>query len=449
MQSRFCHFLWIFLFLELPAFSQAPDPPRNPVPAHQGSAGSSRPDLCATVSDPGGDNLQVRYYGRQKTASSSQKFTIVFLPDTQYYTEEPQENHGGNIAMFNAQTAWIAANRESKNIVYVGQLGDCVENADHLPGPDKEIEWRRARDAMATIENPTLTNLPQGLPFGICVGNHEQSPFGNAAGTTNLYNKFFGAAHFAGREYYGGHYGTNNDNHYQVFSTSGIDFMVISLEYDLSTAFIAPGGPLDWAEGLVQSNPGKRIIIMTHYIMDETATFGPQGEKIYERLKVYPNFSFLMGAHVSSLNGGEAHRTDVYNGNVVHSILTDYQFRENGGDGFLRIYEFDPNVNKVSASTYSPYRDIFETDASSQFELPFTMQPELTQVNNVPSGSNFCYTWEGLSYTTSYEWSMQVANDEDVSFGPVWTFATPGDPLPVSLLDFYAGIENKKIKITW
>ena len=431
------------------AYGQSPNQPINPVPADQSMVSTNRPDLCATVSDPNGGTLQVKYSGRVKNTSSSQKFTIVFLPDTQYYTEQPQENHGGKIAMFKAQTAWIAANRVSKNIVYVGQLGDCVENADHLSGPDKEIEWKRADTAMSTIEDPILTALPQGIPFGICVGNHEQTPLGSATGTTVYYNQYFGSSRFAGRNYYGGHYGSNNDNHYQVFSASGIDFMVISLEYDLTPAFSAPGGALDWAEGLVQNNPGKKIIVMTHYVMGEDAVLGQQGEPIYERLKVYPNFSFLMGAHVSSINGGEARRTDIYQGNRVHSILSDYQARTGGGNGLLRIYEFDPSQNKVSATTYSPYTNTFETDASSQFELPFNMLPELAQLNNVASGTNPCYSWTGLLYTSDYEWNMQLYDGQNMTIGPVWSFTTPTSPLPVTLLDFFAGIEDKKVKLSW
>ena len=449
MKFKFCVLVFPCVVIGLICFGQAPNQPMNPVPAHQMVSGSTDPDLCATVSDPNGGNLQVKYFGRAKTTSDSEKFTIIFLPDTQYYTEEPQGGHGGNIAMFNAQTAWIAANRVSKNIVYVGQLGDCVENGDNPPGADKEIEWKRAQIAMATIENPALTSLPEGVPFGICVGNHEQTPFGLPTGTTNYYNQYFGSSHFAGRAYYGGHYGSNNDNHYQVFSASGIDFMVISLEYDLTAAFSAPGGALDWAEDLVQNNPDKKIIVMTHYVMGEDAVLGQQGEPIYERLKVYPNFSFLMGGHVSSLTGGEARRTDIYQSNRVHSILSDYQARAFGGNGLLRIYEFDPSQNKVSVQTYSPYTNTFETDASSQFELSFNMLPAIGQLNNIPSGTSSCHTWTGLLFNTEYEWNMELYDGQNITIGSAWSFTTLADPLPVTFLDFFAGSENKKIKLSW
>lgn len=39
----------------------------------------------------------------------------------------------------------------------------------------------------------------------------------------------------------------------------------------------------------------------------------------------------------------------------MHEVLIDYQTLPNGGNGFLRIMEFQPSANKVVHSTYSPY----------------------------------------------------------------------------------------------
>src|SRR6185436_13480752 len=114
-----------------------------------------------------------------------------------------------------AQTDWILAQRASRNIVFVTQLGDCVESGDNA---GNDIEWRYATNAMYRLENPLTTLRTHGLPYGVAVGNHDQTPFGTANGTTIFYNQYFGARHFAGRDYYGGHYGTNNDNHYELFS---------------------------------------------------------------------------------------------------------------------------------------------------------------------------------------------------------------------------------------
>ena len=85
----------------------------------------------------------------------------------------------GTPAMFNSQTAWIVTNRVSRNIVYVGQLGDCTEHGDAQP-----VESTRASTATYALENPGTTGMPQGIPYGVCVGNHDQSPNGSPTGTT-------------------------------------------------------------------------------------------------------------------------------------------------------------------------------------------------------------------------------------------------------------------------
>lgn len=325
----------------------------------------AKPDMAAAGKRKRHDKLE----GPQNK-QANKKFTMVFLPDTQYYTAEPQGNAakpGAYNIMFKSQTNWIANNRASRNIVYVGGLGDCVDHGDAY-----EVEWKRADTAYSMLENSRLTGIPGGIPYGVTVGNHDQSPNGSSTGTTNFYNKYFGIARFKGRTYYGGHYGSNNDNHYQLFTASNINFMVISLEYNLTSSFTSAGGALDWAEGLVKSNPGRKVIVLTHYTIGEDASFGPQGLAIYNRLKIYPNFFLLIGGHID-YGIGEARRADTYNGHTVHTILSDYQFHTNGGNGLLRIFTFEPQNNRISVQTYSPYTNTYLTGATSQFTLSINL----------------------------------------------------------------------------
>jgi Concanavalin A-like lectin/glucanases superfamily/Secretion system C-terminal sorting domain/Calcineurin-like phosphoesterase len=407
----------------------APNQPTNPSPANNTTASSTNPSICADISDPDGGTLRARFYGRPK-ATAGQKFTVIVLPDTQFYTAEPQGTSGGNNAMFKAQTKWIADNRQSMNIVYVGQLGDCTNNGDDPPGSDNTIEWRRSDTALKTIESPALTGLAEGIPYGVSVGNHDQSPNGSASGTTNYYNQYFGEVRFNGRSYYGGHYGSNNDNFYDLFSASGIDFLVISMEYNTSP----DAAVLDWAANLVQTYSNRKVIVMTHYGIDESTAFGTQGLAIYNRLKVFPNFILFTCGHIHQTDG-EARRSDVFNGNTVHTLLSDYQGRAGGGNGLLRIYEFDPSTNKLSAKTYSPYLGTYETDSDSQFQLDINLSANtnnftlLGELPAITSGTNACINWPNLLPLTSYEWYVELYDGVNTTVGPVWTFTTPSNLL--------------------
>jgi hypothetical protein len=284
-------------------------------------------------------------------------FTLVALPDTQYYSRD-------FATTFAAQTQWIVNNKDSRNIVHLVHLGDVVENANIT------AEWDHANAAMSLIEDPNTTGLLHGIPYGIAVGNHEQMPAGSPAGdSTQLYNTYFGESRFSGRTYYGGHFGSNNDNHVSFFSAGGMDFIVIYLEYDEA----ANPNVLAWADNLLKTHVDKRAIVVGHYFVEpgNPAPFGLQGQDTYDALKGNANLFLMLAGH----RHGEGQRTDVFNGNAVHTLLSDYQERENGGDGWLRIIEFSPANNEIRIRTYSPTRDQFETDGDSQFTLSYDMSP--------------------------------------------------------------------------
>ena len=40
---------------------------------------------------------------------------------------------------------------------------------------------------MKPLEDTALTGLAEGIPYGICVGNHDQSPAGSATGNNYLF----------------------------------------------------------------------------------------------------------------------------------------------------------------------------------------------------------------------------------------------------------------------
>lgn len=346
-----------------------------------------------------------------------QDFVIAVLPDTQNYAREAAGSGTATKEMWFAQTDWINANRASQNIVYVATLGDCVQNGDSVLS-----EWRNATNAYYRLEKQANNGLPNGVPYGVTVGNHDQEPNGDPDGTTTRYNQYFGSAHFAGKPYYGGHWGSNNDNWYTLFSGGGLDFLVISFEYGRYGDII-----LDWAESVIAQYPSRRIIVLTHYAGDDNAdvnatstTFSAQGSAIYARLKTYPNFFLMLGGHVFN-EGGEGRRTDTFNGNTVHTLISDYQGRFNGGNGLMRIMRFSPANNRVYVTTYSPYTGNYETDANSQFSFAYDMRQGAT-VDNVNSGFSVTGTWStGTTATDKFGSNYRFHNTQEISEPATWS----------------------------
>ena len=396
------------------------------------------PTLSVGVSDDNSANLTVRFYGR--LVEAGEKFTLIGFPDTQYYSSSL---NGGSPAILNSQTQWVVSNKDALNIVYCAGLGDCVEHGDQY-----EIEWQVFDTAMDYLEDPITTSLPDGIPYGLSVGNHDQTSIGNPDGTTTYFNQYFGVSRFTGRNYYGGGY-NGNDNHYDLFNAGGMDFITIFFEYDTSP----DADVINWAENLLQTYSNRRAIIASHWIINtgNPGSFGTQGQTLYNAFRDNPNVFLMLCGHVH----GEGRRTDTYDGNTIHSILSDYQGRTNGGNGWLRIMEFDPSSNLINVRTYSPYLNQYEQDGDSEFSLSYDMGG----VANAPFGelisaivannSNASFQWLNLLGDRTYQWYVTVEDAQgNITTGPVWSFTTDA-ALPVELASFTAKVNRGAVNLNW
>lgn len=395
--------------------------------------------LNVAVSNTAPGALTVTYFTREAPLPGpGTDFLIPVLPDTQNYAREAAGSGTAVKEMWFSQTEWILTNRVSQNIPFVATLGDCVQN-----GEDSS-EWRNATNAYYRLELPSRTLLSEGLPYGVTVGNHDQEPNGDPDGTTTLYNLYFGSSHFSGKSYYGGHYSSNNDSWYAIFSAGGVEFIVISFEYGRYGS-----GILDWAANLLATYPNHRCIVLTHHAGDDnsdvnatTTTFSTQGQAIYDALKVYPNFFLMLGGHVFN-EGGEGRRSDTFSGRTVRTLVSDYQGRFNGGNGLMRLMYFSPSNNLVSVKTFSPYTGIYETDANSQFTFSYNLQPNGAGSPGTPwvaAGTNSglapgnvsSFVWKGLQANKNYEWYAQVTDSVGSTFiTPRRKFKTTVNALPI------------------
>ncbi len=314
--------------------------------------------------------------------AQAEDFTVIVMPDTQYYACDYGGSCAGGENIFETQTRWIAAERDALNIRYVAGLGDCVQDGD------QPQQYAVAEDAYEELEQATGGGFPDGIPYGLSVGNHDQVPVGDPGrissetatddpdqgDTTRGFDATFGVSRFCPggdcRSYYGDHFGTNNDNHYDLFEAEGYRFVVLHLEY-MPTDTALRRAVLDWADDVLADHPDRRAIVVTHHAMNsgDGGSFSNEGRAIYEALKDHATLSLILGGHIS----GEGRRTDSDGGSTVHTLLSDYQGRANGGEGWLRILEFRPTENRIRVKTWSPWLGRYETDADSDFSLPYDL----------------------------------------------------------------------------
>jgi hypothetical protein len=299
--------------------------------------------------------------------AGAQDFTIVTLPDTQFYSASyPQ--------IFNAQTQWIKDNATKLNIKLVLGEGDIVNGGGELG------QWQNADAAMRTLNGV--------VPYMSAIGNHDydhNDPPMRTASTKN-FNSYFGPNRYAGQPWYRGSYASgSNENFYGVFTISGTTFLVIALEVFPRNAV------LDWANSVVAANPDKEVIVLTHgYEYSDDTRIGRCDEWNNVVLKLpndndgdgmwnnfvrrHKNIAMVLSGHVTAMDG-TGRRADLGdNGNLVNQVLADYQTLPNGGNGFLRIMTFHVAQNTIEVKTYSPWLNQYKTDAENQFTLVWHAQ---------------------------------------------------------------------------
>ncbi len=287
----------------------------------------------------------------QEDAAAEKSFTVVLLPDTQYYSEKYPDNYV-------AQTLWIRERRQRDNIKFVIHLGDIVQTSTKKP------EWKNADRAMRLLDGV--------VPYSMAPGNHDMVV---KTRDSALYNEFFSPARFADRKWYGGHMGKTNDNNFCFFEAHGMKFMVLSLE------FAPRDETLKWAAEVTQRFPDRRVIVATHCYMrrkgrdTSCATSykiaGNSGEQMWQKfIRKQPNIFLVVSGHVLGV-GLQTSVNDA--GGKVVEMLTDYQGLPNGGNGWLRSLQFVPNENKIHIKTYSPLLKKHNKDAKESFSLDYEM----------------------------------------------------------------------------
>lgn len=372
--------------------------------------------LRASVSDPEGSPLRVKIYGRALVEHAPlPEFSVVVLPDTQYYCYLGSEH-------FLAQTQWIVETMWTDNLVYVTHLGDIVESRDTVPA-----EWE--------VANTALSVLDSNIPYGLTPGNHDL----DAQGIGFYYDWYFPASRYQAEYWYGGAFAPSNyKSNYQLLSVAGINLLFLNLEVDY------PESVVSWANNVLEQYPDSVAVVSTHVYLDNNGfrftepdfrVDGQSGQYLWENLiSLHDNVKLVLCGHVC-----EAARSLAVNsfGHEVMQILSDYQCRPNGGDGWLRVMTFAPNEDNVYVRTYSPTLDQYLTEPEHDFAFSLQMNPYLkfhllAEYGEVSSGDTVEFTWSELMPCTPHDWYVVVEDAAHSLASETWSFMTGWPPTPTS-----------------
>lgn len=297
-------------------------------------------------------------------------FTIAVLPDTQGYSQHHPE-------IFAAQTAWLAQEKDLLKLKLVVHVGDVVEYSWDLE------QWENAHAAMSLLDGE--------VPYIIAAGNHDYGQTyeeRNALSRTTHLDTYFPRELFLSMPTFGDFYeqAQHVDNSYHTFQYLGQRWLVMALEFGPRQAV------LDWADGVLAAHPEHLAIVATHaYLYSDNHRYGAKdapmqlwspksyglgsidvadGQEIWDALvSRHAGVVAVLCGH--TLNDGLG-RALSQGAGEVHEILANYQMHDQGGEGYLRLMQFDIVTGKVNVTTYSPWLDAFKRDPDNEFQLDYT-----------------------------------------------------------------------------
>lgn len=336
------------------------------------------------------------------TSLFAQQFTVAVIGDTQNYCDYRYQKTSNppfpydQADYFYHQMEYLVKNSQKNggNIAFALHMGDVVQNYGNY-----ESEWQVADKAFSILDGK--------IPYAVVPGNHDYDVSRKSAdGKYSIsdggktWNKYFGpkSVHFKNQKSYGGSF-NNGMNTWSIFNVDDWKILVIGMEIEPDDKAI------DWAQKVINDHKGFPTIVMSHeylgYEYDPerpgTAKRLADGyrhdwkdsncaEQLWNKFisKNDQIFLVLCGHNWSFDRTGEeaenARTDENANGNKVYQLLSCYQGRcsiqkylgvfdgqMHGGDGWLRLMDFDLDKNEIHCRTYSTELYRYENDANSDF----------------------------------------------------------------------------------
>lgn len=301
-------------------------------------------------------------------ADDDASFTVVVLPDTQYYASaHPQ--------ILEAQADWIVRHHDAERIALVVHEGDIVD-------ADEPRQWEFAARSLHELDGV--------VPYVLAAGNHDYRRQGSRITRATSLNEYFSPAAFGRNCQFKGIFEPGHlENSFEVVETPGGPWLILSLEFGPRDATLA------WADQIARRYAGIPAILVTHaylysdgsrydhlarpdqmwnphrYLVESNPGDVNDGEEIWRKLvSKNDNILFVLCGH--DLADGVGRLTSVRSdGSSAHQILANYQTGALGGEGFLRLMRFLPDERTVAVRTYSPYSLRFKTDPDNEFTLRY------------------------------------------------------------------------------
>ena len=269
-------------------------------------------------------------------------FSIVWLADTQTISYLQDDK------VFQAMGDWILEQQTPRNVRYIVQTGDLVDN-----GFQKK-QW----DSF----NVLLHSFYGKIPYLPIAGNHDLGvkwenysaylarPFVKALPQDHVFKR--GRAVFA------------------EFSAGGQDFLLLGAGWNADVASAA------WMNGVLRAHPNHVAILLFHSYITAKGGLSYQGDDLRDLIVAKnPNVRLVLCGHLR----GNGFRAEAFDDDgdgkpdrVVNAMLYNYQGYDHSNSGQIRMLTFDTATRNLHVFTYSPFTKRYYRDdffKSLEFDL--------------------------------------------------------------------------------
>ena len=309
--------------------------------------------------------------------STPDSWTMVVVPDTQAYVKNLRNQGTGDMIF-----SWIAENVDKLKIQQVIHLGDLVDDNINFSTSDKNNQTSPKQWKCVSRYFERLDNI---VPYIITTGNHDvgHGRYYSAEDYDSELAKYF---HFGRNSKWentlwevglnGVGKRTLENAAYRFTTPNGQKILIVAV------GFAPTQNQMKWVQEVFEHPEHKDYfgILVTHSYSESQLGKNPRiaiehypickaggnsGEAIfYNYVRRLPNLRMVLCGHISSPDNwlGCVNYTKSKNwaGKTVHEILFDPQalgggWHGNGGDGWIRLMEFDKDMKTVKVKTFSPF----------------------------------------------------------------------------------------------
>lgn len=298
---------------------------------------------------------------REDSILNNQSAYMIVLGDIQTYTMDAV-----NMPYLQNTISWIWSQKQyEKNISSILQVGDVTDC-------NSTQHWERFYDCTLPIAKEIL--------YVTCVGNHDYDWDAEAKINDRKSTHINKYALFP----------LTSRSIVEYFEKGRMENIIVAntINGERCDILVLEFGPrvevLKWADRYVSSHPDRKFILMTHEYLTRAGkriseesyaelqlrnTTWTTPEQVWQQLvKNNDNIVCVLCGH----NGFSAQLFSENSvGRKVPQILFNLQYQNNGGDGWIQLWEFPQQGDSVSVSVYNTITREFHPDPSTSFKFRY------------------------------------------------------------------------------